>query len=129
MKFFRRLRRLAKLAGVGLMVAAISQEMSKPEAERTWHGRVFGFVPYDFRPPSWDRIRASYWNSDDDRLFTDRVFGVGWALNLYQARLLLQGAFDSLMGGSGAGGDPEPVRRMPTSRRSGPKKSASSGTR
>jgi len=129
MKFFRRLRRMARLAGLGLMVAAISQEMSKPEAERTWHGRVFGFVPYDFRPPTWDRIRDAYWNPADDRLFTDRVFGVGWALNLYQARLLLQGAFDSLMGGSGAPDDPEPVRRVPTSRASSARKSASSGTR
>ena len=125
MKFFRRLRRLAKLAGLGLMVAAISQEMSKPEDQRTWHGRVFGFVPYDFRPPTWDRIREAYWNPDDDRIFTDRVFGVGWAINLFQARLLLQGAFDSLMGESGSVvEEPEPVRRMPA-RSSSSKKTAS----
>jgi len=124
MKFFRRLRRLAKLAGLGLMVAAISQEMSKPEDQRTWHGRVFGFVPYDFRPPTWDRIREAYWNPDDERIFTDRVFGVGWAINLFQAKLLLQGAFDSLMGESGSVvEEPAPVRRMPA--RSSSKKTAS----
>lgn len=123
MKFFRRLRRMAKLAGLGLMVAAISQEMSKPEADRTWHGRVFGFVPYDFRPPTWERIRAAYWNPDDDRIFTDRVLGVGWAINLYQAKLLLEGAFDSLMGGGGSVvEEPTPVRRL---QRSAAKKSAS----
>ena len=129
MKFFRRLRRLVRLAGLGLMVAAISQEMSKPEDQRTWHGRVFGFVPYDFRPPTWDRIREAYWNPEDDRIFTDRVFGVGWAVNLYQAKLLLQGAFDSLMGDAGSVvEEPPTVRRMPSrsaSRPASSKKSAS----
>ncbi|HEX6547432.1 MAG TPA: hypothetical protein VF134_01660 [Candidatus Dormibacteraeota bacterium] len=83
------------------MVAAISQEMSKPEGERTWHGKVAGFVPYDFRPPSWERIREAYWNPDDQRLFTDRPLGVGWALNLFRARTLLMDGFELLMGGSG----------------------------
>ena len=94
----RRLRRLIKVVGFGLFIAAVSQEMSKPEDERTWHGKVGGVVPYDFRPPTWDRIRAAYWNPEDDRLFTDRVFGVGWAINLYRARELMQGAFQQLMG-------------------------------
>lgn len=89
---------MVRLAGVALMVAAISQEMSKPEKERTWEGKVFGLVPYSFRPPTWDRIRRSYWNPDDSRLFTERVVGVGWAINLYQARRYLQSGFGSLMG-------------------------------
>ena len=46
-------------------------------------------VPYDFSPPTWDRIRRAYWNPEDDRLFTDRVLGVGWAINLHRARELL----------------------------------------
>jgi uncharacterized protein DUF5808 len=97
-RFVRRLRRIVKLAGFGLMVAAISQEMSKPEADRTWHGKVFGLVPYDFRPPTWERIRAAYWNPEDDRLFTDRVFGVGWAINLYRAKEYMEEGFGTLMG-------------------------------
>lgn len=95
---FRRLRRLIKLATLGLTVAAISQEMAKPEAQRTWQGTVFGLVPYDFRPPTWDRIRESYWNPKDSRIFTDRVFGVGWAVNLYQAREWMAGFYQGLMG-------------------------------
>jgi len=102
MRLIRRLRRLAKLVGLGLMVAAISQEMSKPEAERTWHGRLGGMVPYDFRPPTWERIRASYWNPEDPRLFTDRVLGVGWSVNLFRARELMQEAFEFLMGSAPA---------------------------
>lgn len=98
MRFIRRLRRMARLVSLGLMVAAISQEMSKPEAERTWHGRVGGFVPYDFRPPTWERIRAAYWNPSDPRLFTERVLGVGWAVNFYRARELMQEGFSFLMG-------------------------------
>jgi hypothetical protein len=72
--------------------------MSKPESERTWHGKVMGIVPYDFRPPTWSRIRRAYWNPDDPRLFTDRVFGVGWAVNLYRAKVLLERSFEAMMG-------------------------------
>src|SRR2546423_12546289 len=86
MKLMRRMRRLAKIAGFGLFIAAITQEMSKPEAERTWNGKVFGLVPYDFRPPTWKRLEEAYWNSEDPRLFTDRPFGIGWAINFYRAR-------------------------------------------
>ena len=99
---------------MGLMVAAISQEMSKPEAARTWQGRVLGVVPYDFRPPTWDRIRESYWNPADDRLFSDRPFGVGWAINLYRARVLLEHGFQALMGEE----PPEPVRKPAASKES-----------
>jgi len=98
MRTLRGLRRLVRLAVVGLFVAAVATELSKPEEERTWHARVGGVVPFDFRPPTWERIRSAYWNPDSDSLFTDRVFGVGWAVNLYQARRLLQAGFDRLMG-------------------------------
>jgi len=62
--------------------AAIYQELRKPDAERTWHGKVAGVVPYDFRVPTLDRLRTAYWDPDTDQVFTDRVFGVGWAVNL-----------------------------------------------
>jgi len=98
MRTLRRLRRLARFAAFGLVVAAVATELAKPEPERTWEGRVFGLVPYDFRPPTWQRIRDAYWNPTSDRLFSDRVFGVGWAVNLYRAKTLLEGAFERLMG-------------------------------
>ena len=98
MRTLRGLRRLFRVAVVGLVVAAVATELSKPEQERTWHGRVGGVVPYDFRPPTWERIRSAYWNPESDRLFSDRVFGVGWAVNLYQAKRLLESAVDGLMG-------------------------------
>ena len=95
-----RIRRLIRVAGFAIFVAAVAQEMGKPEAERTGQGKVGGVVPYDFRPPTWDRLREAYWNPDDDRLFSDRPFGVGWAVNLYRARALMTDAYQSLMGGT-----------------------------
>ena len=102
----RGLRRLARLAVVGLVVAAVATELSKPEEERTWHGRVMGTVPYDFRPPTWERIRDAYWNPNSDRLFNDRVFGVGWAVNLHRAKTLMEQVFRQLMGTQ----EPLPIR-------------------
>src|SRR5713226_9175073 len=98
MRTLRGLRRMARLAVVGLLVAAVATELSKPEEERTWQGKVWGVVPYDFRPPTWERIRLAYWNPGSDRLFSDRVFGVGWAVNLYRAKTLMEQAFGPLMG-------------------------------
>jgi hypothetical protein len=61
---------------------AIYQELKKPAAERTWHGKVAGIVPYDFRVPDLQRVRDAYWNPDSDVLFTEKVIGVGWSVNL-----------------------------------------------
>jgi hypothetical protein len=94
----RGVRRVVRLAVVAVVVGAVATELAKPEEERTWHGRVLGVVPYDFRPPTWARIRAAYWNPDSEQLFSDRVFGVGWAVNLYRAKELLEAVFDRLMG-------------------------------
>jgi hypothetical protein len=94
----RSIRRLARLTAMGLLVAAVATELSKPPAERTWKGRVLNFVPYDFRPPTWSRIREAYWNPNSDQLFNDRVFGVGWAVNLHRAKTLMDEGFRRLMG-------------------------------
>ena len=64
------------------LVAAIYQELKKPPEERTWHGKVAGAIPYDFRAPTIDRIRAAYWDPESDRIFSDKVIGVGWAVNV-----------------------------------------------
>lgn len=94
-----------QLLAIGLLVAAVAQEAATPGADRTWRGRVLGIVPYDFNPPTWERIRRAHWNPDDERLFTHRVLGVGWAINLHRAGALLSGLFRRLV----QGGD-QPVR-------------------
>ena len=66
----------------GSVAAAVYQELKKPPALRTWHGKVGGIIPYDFRVPTIQRIRDAYWNPDSDRVFTERVIGVGWAVNI-----------------------------------------------
>ncbi len=45
----------------------------------------------------WSACDA-YWNPRSDRLFSDRVFGVGWAVNLYRAKTLMEQVFGRLMG-------------------------------
>jgi hypothetical protein len=65
-----------------LLGAAVATELVKPAGEREWHGKIVGIVPYDLRPPTWQRVREAWWNPDDHRLFTGRAFGVGWAVNL-----------------------------------------------
>jgi hypothetical protein len=79
-----------RLVGWGLTAAAIVQELRKPADDRTWHGKVVGFVPYDFRWPTVERIRGSWWNPSDERIFTEQVFGVGWAVNLGRLVRLLR---------------------------------------
>lgn len=70
------------LLGMALVLAAIVQELRKPVVERTWHGLLGGIIPYDFRPPTWERVREAWWNPESNRLFTPRVWGIGWAVNL-----------------------------------------------
>lgn len=87
--------RLLRAVVLLLAAAAVTQELSKPEAERTWHGRVFG-VPYDFRWPTLERFRDAYWNPHNPRILTDRVIGVGWAINFAQLIPRLREAYISL---------------------------------
>jgi len=76
------LGRLAQVAMVAITLSAVFQELEKAEDERAWHGKV-GFVPYDFRLPTMERLRAAYWNPEGSRIFTPEVFGVGWAINFF----------------------------------------------
>jgi uncharacterized membrane protein len=91
------MRRIAQVAAAVLVLAAVAQEAAKPRAQRTWRGRVLGVVPYNLGPPTWGQVRAAYWNPTDPRLFTDRVLGVGWAINLHRARVLLSRFFVTLI--------------------------------
>lgn len=80
-----KLSRLVKLVVWGLVGAAVAQELRTPADERKWHGTVGGVVPYDFRMPSGEKARRSWWDPDGP-LITPMAFGVGWTVNF--ARLL-----------------------------------------
>lgn len=76
------LRGAASAVGVGLLGAAVIQELRSPADKRHWHGRLWGRIPYELRPPTFQRIRNAYWAPKDHHVFTDTAFGVGWSLNL-----------------------------------------------
>lgn len=72
------IRTLAMAAVAG----AIYKELRLPAEERTWHGRLFGFVPYDFRFPSPAKLIRSWWNPESNQLIGETPFGVGWTVNV-----------------------------------------------
>jgi hypothetical protein len=39
-------------------------------------------VPYDWRRPTLARVRERMWNVEDRRVFTPKVFGWGYDVNL-----------------------------------------------
>ena len=73
---------IIRMAVLGALVGAIWRELSKPPAERTWNGRLLGFVPYDLRLPTLTRLRDSYFNTRSAALFTSQPVGVGWSVNI-----------------------------------------------
>jgi hypothetical protein len=70
------------LTGVvaGLTYAAVSQELKKPAAERTWTGTI-GVVPYNFRVEEWRDLVKEYWNPTSERVLGPKAIGVGWSVN------------------------------------------------
>ena len=76
---------------IDVAIAAVVQELMRPRQFRTWHGRVAGLVPYDFRKPTLRRVLSALWSPSNPRLFTDTAFGVGWSPNLAQLPRFLFG--------------------------------------
>jgi len=72
-----------------VVAAAINAYRNRQPAGR------FLNVPYDFRFPTIERIKQRWWNPEDPRLLTPRVFGVGWSINLYQVRERLSGGLST----------------------------------
>jgi hypothetical protein len=70
-----------KVLAAALAIAAVIKELRLPQEKRTWHGALGGFVPYDFRMPTVEKIKTTFWNPDG-AVFVNRVFGVGWTINL-----------------------------------------------
>jgi hypothetical protein len=68
---------------VSLVVLALREQLRLPAEERTWHGRIWGRIPYDFRLPTAERIRAAFWNKQTAELLVPLPFGIGWTINLY----------------------------------------------
>jgi Family of unknown function (DUF5808) len=78
-------RRCSRLLGFGvgtvLIGAAVATELSKPPEERTWEGRIAGFVPYDLRRPTLARLRGRVWDPKNRSVLVPTALGVGWTIN------------------------------------------------
>jgi hypothetical protein len=73
---------LLRTAVMAAVAGAIYTELRKPSDQRTWHGTLLGFVPYDFRLPTLEGLRQAYWNPHSPKVITARPLGVGWAVNI-----------------------------------------------
>jgi hypothetical protein len=76
------LRRVVMLTTTALAATAVVKELRQPQEQRTWHGTVAGFVPYDFRMPTVARMRERMWAPENPHLLQPRSFGVGWDVNV-----------------------------------------------
>lgn len=99
------------------LFAAVYQELRKPAPKRSWHGKVLGVVPYDFRVPTLERLRSTYWDPSSSHVFTDRVLGVGWGVNIPVAFRKLNEAATQYASASRGVRD-EIGKRMPRAERS-----------
>lgn len=98
---------LIRTLTLAAVAGAIYREMRLPAEERTWHGRLLGFVPYDFRLPTPRRVIDAFWDPKSKRLFNNQPFGVGWAVNVPAALALIAGLRQQAQ-------PPAPRRRAPT---------------
>ncbi|MDO8107013.1 hypothetical protein Q6348_07350 [Isoptericola sp. b441] len=82
---------LLRLVTIGLAVAAVVKELRTPPDERTWHGTIAGFVPYEFRVPTLARAKERWWNPEGAHYLGPQVFGVGWTVNVGKVVALVKG--------------------------------------
>ena len=52
----------------------------KQDTPLTEQGSMMG-MPYDFRKPTWEKMKARYWNPGGP-MTAPKVWGAGWTLNL-----------------------------------------------
>ncbi len=81
-KFSGLVNTLFGMAFAILVGLAIREQLSLPPAERTWHGKLAG-IPYDFRVPTVERLRDTFWNKNISQVLVPQAFGIGWTINFY----------------------------------------------
>ncbi len=82
------------LGVIGTMVAIIAAVVCFGITRERKVGSFLG-VPYDWRRPTVAVLQERWWNPADPRIFTPKVFGWGWSINLGRIWLLLQGKTQS----------------------------------
>ena len=83
-----------KVLAAILLIAAIVKELRLPPEERTWHGTLGDFVPYDLRMPTMERIKTTFWDPEG-AVIVGRPFGVGWTINFGGAVARLRAAAEA----------------------------------
>jgi len=63
--------------GILIVGAAVVFGLTRQQKVGTYYG-----VPYDWRTPTPALLRERFWNPDDARILTPKVFGVGWSINV-----------------------------------------------
>ena len=84
-------RGLVTLTGLMLLGAAVVRELRLAPQQRTWHGDIFGFIPYDLRAPTFGRLVDTFWNPEQRAVVVPTAFGVGWSINAAAAVRSLTG--------------------------------------
>lgn len=82
-KIFKPQNIMWSLVFMFLVGIALWEQLRLPPEERTWHGRIAGRIPYDFRQPTAERLRATFWNKQTSQVLVPQAFGIGWTINLY----------------------------------------------
>jgi hypothetical protein len=75
-------RRRSRWLWLLIVAAAIGNELRKPANQRTWHDRLFGVLPYDFRRPTLAQVKQTVWNPQNERILVPQAFGIGWSINV-----------------------------------------------
>ncbi|MET9492367.1 MULTISPECIES: hypothetical protein [unclassified Nocardia] len=57
-----------------------TEEKSTPPEPQ---GRFLG-VPYDWRRPTVEKVKARWWNPDEPKFLTPKSYGWGYDFNLYR---------------------------------------------
>ena len=99
---------ILRVLAMAAVAGAVYRELKQPPEERTWHGKLLGVVPYDFRLPTPAKVLNAWWNPKSTRIVGDPVFGVGWSLNLAALTEQLRSAMSN---GAGAASASRTARR------------------
>ncbi len=65
-----------------LMGLAVREQLQMPKDQRNWQGTLFN-IPYDFRWPTVERLRETFWNKRTSNVLVPTAFGMGWTINFY----------------------------------------------
>jgi hypothetical protein len=72
------------LKAIAVVGALLLPPLALRLAGRPLTGRFLG-IPYDFSPPTAERIAHTLWNPSDDGVMAPHVYGWGYSVNLHAA--------------------------------------------